>query len=165
MGQLNHACSCNTPGHTMVVCKPSRTFGDLANVCAKGSSVRVTSTFLERFEDATCGMKPQSLIAILSWCATKERSSVRVTFNSKGKSFTCCFHLGKGQSWSFSRGFLGPRDSPGEAEWWCPCRGHHTLLFIHLPYLVHQVFTSAGTETSSGSLNSLAVDITNIQIG
>ena len=105
---VNHAGRCNTPSWTSVTHKPSKTFGDLANVCAKRSSVRVNYSFLERFEDATCGLKPQSLIAIFPYYVTQVRYNVMFTFNAKGTPFTYCLNPGKGQSWSCSRGFLEP---------------------------------------------------------
>lgn len=74
-------------------CEPFGTCGDLADVC-----VRVTHCFLERFEDATCGLKLQSLIATLSWNVTQERSRVLFVFNAKGKVSTYGPYLGKGQT-------------------------------------------------------------------
>lgn len=48
-----------------MVYEPFRTC-DLADICARKGGARVAHIFIERFEDATHGVKLQGLIAIFS---------------------------------------------------------------------------------------------------
>ena len=55
---------------------------DLADICAKKGVAGVAHIFIERFEDATHGLKLQGLIAMLSW-------NVTCSFSVRRESFYC----------------------------------------------------------------------------
>lgn len=73
------------PGYTRVACEPAVKSGGLTGVSTVRVSNETISELHERLEDATCGIRPQSLIVILPWYVMWERSSTIEIFNAKGK--------------------------------------------------------------------------------
>lgn len=135
-----------------MACEPSKTYGDLANICAIQVSPRVTFNLFDRFKNAIYRIKPQGLTAILSGIWPRRSPEARLFSMQRGNFPSIVFIWARDSPWASIEVFLGLYNSAeGEREWCFSSHGYHTLLLIHLPYLVHQVFTSAGTKTSSGS--------------
>lgn len=72
--------------------EPFRTC-DLADIGTKKGGAGVAHIFIQRFEDATHGLKLQSVTATLSWNVTLGMSSI--WFVSVKRESFCCPYLSK----------------------------------------------------------------------
>lgn len=94
--QLSHGSSRSTPSCTEGAYESSKTFVDLADICTKNGSARVTYNLFQGFEDATCGIKPQNLNVLLVLECHLGKAEYHVCFKAKGQFFTCSSLCGQG---------------------------------------------------------------------